>query len=129
MRPPRSNSACTPGKPAGPVQYYADASSLLRVPVSPSAPDEAAKTLTHFQRILSRDIIANPGFWPSRIRFGLWTVAIGAAAATGGWLWPRYIDDPEMIGDLVMITGILVALGGLAVASVANVYRQGQLKR
>lgn len=49
----------------------------LRIPVARVASVKAAEVVTYFARVAAREIIANPGFYRSRIRFGL-------IAAVGG---------------------------------------------
>jgi hypothetical protein len=111
------------------VQRLVSLTSLLRVPASHSAPDEVAKALDHFERVLRREIIVNPHWWTVRIRIGLWTIALGAAAALGGWLWPKVFPDPDSIAQAVMAAGILFALGGVALAAASYSYYRAQMGR
>lgn len=111
------------------VQWLKTQSSLLRVPTSPDAPDEAARALDHFRRVLTREIVVNPGFWTIRIRIGLWVAAVSALVAVGGWQWPKFMPDPGHIGDAVMICAIMVGLGGLVVAGASYARLRAQRGR
>lgn len=111
------------------VQRLTTVSSLLRVPVSPAAPEAAARALDHFERVMRREIIVNPGMWTVRIRIGLWTAAIAAIVAVSGWLWPKFTPDPDHIGDAIMGCGIIIGLGGLALAGGSYVRFRAQMGR
>lgn len=111
------------------VQRMVSLTKLLRVPTSASAPEAADTMQGHFERVLRREIIVNPHWWTVRIRIGLWAMGIGLAAALGGWAWPKFFADPDYIGQAVSGVGILVALGGLAVAYMASILRRAQMRR
>lgn len=111
------------------VQRFATASTLLRVPTSPAAPQEAARALDHFQRVLRGETIVNPGFWTLRMRIGLWTAAISAAIAVAGYVWRSTTVDPDDIGGAFMGGGAIVAIAGLILALGAAHMRRAQLRR
>lgn len=102
------------------VQRYVTESVLLRVPIARNATEDAARVFTHFEKVLRREIIVNPGFWPVRIRIGLWSAAIcGLISATGYAFWSPATSLENPVPEIMMGGGAIFAIAGLILAAAA----------
>ena len=100
--------------------------SELRVPVSRLASAEASKVLAHFQAVSSGRTVARPGFWPLRIRIGLWWAAIAAAIAALGFVLDALQADLGEAPMIMSVAGAVAAPGGLLVALIAWLFHRGE---
>ncbi len=111
--------------------------SVLRLPVSRVARAEAITVLEHFKRVDAREIVVNPDFYDSRIRWGLRLAPIFFAMFLIG-LWINagrtWRPDEEGWGPMVAtmtltIAGCLFGIGALIVAVAAWWLKRGQMRR
>lgn len=110
----------------GTVAHAVTNATRLRVPVSPGAAAQADVALGHFERVLRREIIVNPGFWTLRIRIGLWTAAICAAVAAGGYAWAKATANNSDVVVGVIVGSAVFAIGGLVLALAAWAMHRAQ---
>lgn len=105
--------------------------SVLRLPVSRLARDEAVRVLDHFKRVDAREIVVNAGFYLSRIRIGLWVAAVSFPVAAFGFAMAfsgyanNDIVDPALLAGL----GVILGIGGLTLALLAWWLRMGQYRK
>jgi hypothetical protein len=112
------------------VQRYLTESVLLRVPVARNATEDAARVLTHFEKVLRREIIVDPGFWPLRIKIGLWSAAIcGLISATGYMNWSPATSLENPVPEIMMGGGAICAIAGLLLAAGAWILSRRQRGR
>jgi hypothetical protein len=112
------------------VQRFVTESTLLRVPIAPAAMEAAAGVQAHFEKVLRREVVVNPGFWPFRIRVGLWTaVAFGAISAIGYSLWDSTTSLENPVPEIMMGGGAIFAIAGLILALAAWVQYRRQMRR
>jgi hypothetical protein len=97
------------------VRWFATETVLLRVPIAHAAMDQATRMPMHFERVLRREIIVNPGFWTVRIRIGLWTAAISAMISVAGYLWSGATGNQD-IAHIMLGSGAIFAIAGLILA-------------
>ena len=112
------------------VQRYQTDTILLRVPVATAALEDAERVHSHFEKVLRREIIVNPGFWVFRIKLGLWTAAIfGMAAALGYSFWSPSTSLENPVPEIMMGGGIVFAGAGLILALGAWIQYRRQHRR
>lgn len=102
--------------------------SELRVPIARTASAEAGKVLAHFQAVSSGRTVARPGFWPRRIRIGLWWAGIAAAIAALGFLLDALPLDLGEAPTLMAVSGVVAAPGGLLVALIAWLFHRSETR-
>lgn len=100
----------------------------LRIPVSRAASAKAAEVVAHFERVRAGQVIANPGFYPSRIRFGLIAAPIFLAiAAVGVALSPNDVGNGDIsIPSLMVIVGLVMGIAALILALAAWMLARAQ---
>jgi len=99
--------------------------AVLRIPIARTATDAAGRVLEHFQNVDARKTIVNRGFYPSRIRIGLWGALIFAAIGAAGFGLEALDADFGLVPLVMAVVGAVTAVGGLALAFVAwLLYRQ-----
>ena len=83
-------------------------------------PQAGAASVQHFEQVAAREIVANPNFYRSRMRFGLIGAPIlFAVAALGFVLGPGDVSNGDVsIPSLMVIIG-MVAGGAMLVLSLA----------
>lgn len=94
----------------------------LRVPVASGAASEARTALRHFEDVLSGRVVANPGFWPSRMKLGIWGLGLGVLCGAAGFAMIGMKLTNGAVGNVALvlaIAGVLVALGGGMLAAIA----------
>ncbi len=103
----------------------------LRVPVSRIASTQAAKVVTHFQRVQTGDVIANPQFYQRRMRIGLIAAPICFAAAALGFALQGSEGNPDSISiaTLVCAIGIVFGVGALVLALAAWLLDRAQRRK
>lgn len=103
----------------------------LRIPVPRTASPEAAKVLRHYARVEARDVIVNPGFYRSRMRFGLIAAPICFAVAAGGFVMELTEGDTDSgpVPGLLLGIGILLGTAMLILALAAKWLSQAQLRK
>ncbi len=119
MAPSRSGHRVPPARHdvrGATAQRFATETILLRVPVARTALAEAERVVAHFERVLRREIIVDPGFWPSRIRIGLSAAAPSPRPATpSGRPPPRWKTPPRKsawpAAQSSRLAGWILALG------------------
>ncbi|MGE0659527.1 MAG: hypothetical protein AB7O63_08545 [Reyranellaceae bacterium] len=102
--------------------------SELRVPVARGASAEASKVLAHFQAVSRGRTVARPGFWPLRIRIGLWWAGIAAAIAALGFILDALQADLGEAPMIMAVAGTVAAPGGLLVALIAWLFHRGETR-
>lgn len=114
---------------AGPSDRVVSGRSVLRLPVARGADQPAGQVLGHYRQVLSGAIRVKPGFWRQRLRIGLGAMLLGAAATGLGWVlaerggW-RVDDGLGMAALVLLISGPVLALGGLILAAIATVKKR-----
>lgn len=99
--------------------------SVLRIPIGRTGTDAAARVLAYFKDVNSRKIIVRRGFYPSRIRIGLWSALIFAVIAVAGFGLEALETDFGLVPLLMAVIGTVAAIAGLVLASIAwMLYRQ-----
>ena len=102
------------------AQRFATETILLRVPVARTALAEAERVVAHFERVLRREIIVDPGFWPLRIRIGLTAAALfGTLSATGYALRSPATSLANPVPEILMAGGAIFAAAGVILALAA----------
>jgi len=100
----------------------------LRIPVARAAGAEAERVLDHFRRVEAREIVVNPNFYRSRMRFGLFAAPFCFAAAAAGFAMKSAgYEDPDDIAGLLIGLGILLG-GAMAILALAA-WRLGRAQR
>ena len=82
--------------------------------------------LAHFQAVSSGRTVARPGFWPLRIRIGLWWAGIAAAIAALGFVLDALQADLGEAPMIMAVAGTVAAPGGLLVALIAWLSHRGE---
>lgn len=99
----------------------------LRIPVSRLAGEAAVKVVTHFERVGAREVIVNPGFYRSRMRFGLIAAPICfAIAALGYVLDPNGLNGDISAPVIMLAGGIVLGIGALVLAVAAKLMDSAQ---
>jgi hypothetical protein len=104
----------------------------LRIPVSRAASAEAGKVVTHFAGVAAREIVANPDFYRSRIRFGLLAAPVCFAVAALGFVlrsilgWSEDGLDPA---TLLTIIGLIAGFTALVLALAAKLLDNAQRRK
>jgi len=93
--------------------------AALRIPVGRTAAEDAKRVLTHFQRVERREIVVNPGFYRGRLRFGLWSAAVCAGVAAGGFGLNAIGAELGYIPLVMAVAGTVAGIGGLVLAGLA----------
>jgi len=101
----------------------------LRIPVSRAAGPEAAKVLGHYAQVEARGIIVNPGFYRSRMRFGLIAAPICFAVAAGGLVMALTEGDSGLVPGLLIAIGIVLGTAMLILALAAWWLGQAQRRK
>ena len=103
----------------------------LRIPVSRFASAEAAKVVAHFERVGAREIIVNPHFYRSRMRFGLIAAPICFAVAAVGFVLGATEGgaDSVSIPTLMFVIGIVLGIAMLILALAAGLLGGAQLRK
>jgi hypothetical protein len=52
---------------------------VVRAPIATTATEDARRVLEHYRKVLTGEVLANGGFYPSRIRIGLVGAAVRSA--------------------------------------------------
>ena len=104
---------------------------VLRLPISRLGREEGVKVLNHYQQVDAREIVVNPGFYLSRIRWGLVgapicfiIAALGVAIEASPWG-----DGWELWTVPMAVGGVVAGIGGLVLAGIAWSLRQAQLRK
>lgn len=79
----------------------------LRIPVALRAGADVPRVLEHFQGVCAGEVIANPNFYRSRMRFGLIGAPVMFAIAALG-----FVLAPNDVGDGVVSAPSLMAIAG-----------------
>jgi len=92
----------------------------LRIPVALRAGAEVTRVVKHFEQVAAREIVANPNFYRSRMRFGLIGAPIFFAVAALGFVpGPSDMSDGDVsIPSLMVIIG-MVAGGAMLILVLA----------
>ena len=103
----------------------------LRIPVALRAGADVARVVAHFERVLTGEIIVNPNFYRSRVRFGLICAPIFlAVAALGFVLGPSDVGDGNVsIPSLMVIIGIVTGCAMLILALAAWLMGRAQVRK
>jgi len=103
----------------------------LRIPVSRAASADAGEVVAHFARVAARDIVANPDFYRSRIRFGLVAAPICFAVAALGFVLRSIfggsedgLDAPTLLTIIGCIAGVTALILALAAKLLDNAQRR-----
>lgn len=92
---------------------------VLRIPVSPTATDEAQKVVAHYRDVVARKVIVKPDFWRWRIRLGLGTAIVCALVAAAGFGLEATDAGFGEVPMIMAASGTLVGLAGLVLAVIA----------
>jgi hypothetical protein len=104
----------------------------LRIPVSRAASADAGKIVTHFSRVAAREIVANPDFYRSRIRFGLIAAPVCFAVAALGFVLRSILGGSEDGLDpatLLIIIGLIAGVTALVLALAAKLLDNAQRRK
>ena len=93
--------------------------AALRIPVGRTAAEDAKRVLAHFQKVERREIVVNPGFYRGRLRFGLWSAAVCAGVAAGGFGLNAIGADLGEVPLVMAVAGTVAGIGGLVLAGLA----------
>lgn len=98
---------------------------VVRVPIEPTANDEARKVLAHFQAALSGEVLVKPQFWLARIRFGVvLAVVCGLMMVVGVALRER--QDLGHVPLVLAVVGAVVGLGAIVLALSSAAFARDQ---
>ncbi|SNT01137.1 hypothetical protein SAMN06295912_13030 [Sphingomonas laterariae] len=103
--------------------------STLRVPVSSDATHAAERVLGHYQAVQRHEVIVRPGFWKSRIRFGLIGTGLASACAAIGFLLRERNDELYNIPLFMAVAGTIVAIAGLFLAGMSRSFDPARRRR
>jgi len=118
--------------------------AALRVPFAQAAMADAMRVLKHFRQVEAREVVVNAGFYKSRMKIGLWVMAIGGLAFAGGFgldaIDARFgvigakldaigLDLDDDVTDLMVILGALLGIGGAALYLIARYLSHRQHRR
>jgi len=103
----------------------------LRIPVSRLAGDEVMKVVAHFKRVGAHEIIVNPDFYRSRVRFGLIAAPICFAVAAVGFLLGATEEGPNSfsIPTVMFAGGITFGIAALILALAAGLMSRAQRRK
>lgn len=103
----------------------------LRVPVSGSAGALAAKVVTHFERVVAGEVIANPDFYGRRVRIGLIGAPICFAIAAAGFVLRSIFgsDESGFDASILIIIGVVAGIAMLVLAGAASLLGRSQRRR
>jgi len=93
---------------------------VLRIPVGRLATDDAGKALAHFQAVLERRIIVNPGVHRGRMRFGIVGAAVLGLLAAAGFALNAAGIELGVLPLIMAVTGVVGGLGCLVLALAAG---------
>ena len=87
--------------------------------------------MTHFEGVGAGKIVANPGFYRSRVRFGLISAPIFLAiSAIGFVLGPNDVSDASVsIPSLMLIIGLVAGIAMLILALAASLLGGAQRRK
>lgn len=97
-----------------------DIEGVLRIPVAPTASDDARRVVAHYIDVLERRVIVKPDFWPFRVRLGRRVAIVFSLIAAGGFLLNYLRIELGEVPLLMAVVGTIVALGGLLLAFIAS---------
>lgn len=93
--------------------------AALRIPIGRTAIEGAKRVLAHFQDVDARKIIVNRGFYPSRIRIGLYGALACVLVAAAGFGLNAIEAELAELPLIMAVGGTVGAVGGLVLAFVA----------
>lgn len=103
----------------------------LRIPVALRAGEDVVRVVTHYERVLTGEVIANPNFYQSRMRFGLIGAPIFlAVAALGFVLGTNDVGEGAIsIPSLMVIIGLVTGIAMLVLALAAWLLGRAQARK
>lgn len=99
--------------------YVNESRGVLRIPIARAARDDAVRVLNFYKRVDAHEIVVNPEFYRGRMKFGLIAAPVCLLLAALGYVLESAGAATQMVNLVLMIGGIISALGAVVLAAAA----------